>query len=239
VSRPSTLTGRLGCLCALAASGVACTPTVHWEARAASDFTPSGHTVSVFGVYKDGQMSSEAWDSLRPRLEPLLGGGQCPIARDALADGPLFAAIDDYARTNGPTEDLLAEVGPAAQGDLILVLVEAGQPPAPEAKVSVVNGSGPAGPGPGATSGKAGLAAYAPSRHPGGKDVLELSASLFSVAQGRSVALLDMQYSGNSRDEAEREFTERVGQVLPAVACRGWNWSAPVDPDKIRGLVER
>jgi hypothetical protein len=218
---------------------------VHWDARAASDFTPSGHTVSVFGVYKDGQMSPEAWDSLRPRLEPLLGGRQCPIAptesaAPPQADGPLFAAIDDYARTNGPTEDLLAEVGPAAQGDLILVLVEAGQPPAPAAKVSVVSGSGPAGPGPNATSGKAGLSAYGPGKHSGGKgDILELSASLFSVALGRSVALLDMQYSGNSRDEAEREFTERVGRLLPAVPCRGWNWSAGIDPERIRTLVER
>jgi hypothetical protein len=48
-----------------------------------------------------------------------------------------------------------------------------------------------------------------------------------------------MQYSGNSRDEAEREFTERVGRLLPAVPCRGWNWSAGIDPERIRTLVER
>ncbi len=227
------------CLFAFAASIVACSPKVHWDAKSALDFTPSGHTVSVFGVYKDGQMNSEAWDALRARLEPVLGGRRCEIAEsDRRAESPLFAAVDDYARTNGPTDELLTQLAPAAEGDLILVFVEAGSLPAPEEKVSVVNSQAP-GPSPAAGKGSAGFAAFAPSKRPGGPDrnVLQLSASLFSVAQGRSVALIDLQYAGESVDEAEREFTAGVGRLIPAATCKGWDWHAKVDPEQIKKLA--
>jgi hypothetical protein len=228
------------CILACAASTVACSQRVRWDAKFASNFTPSGHTVSVFGVYKDGQMSSEAWDALRPRLEPLLGGRECDAARSgpAASDDPLFTAVDDYARTNGPTDDLLAQLAPAAQGDLILVLVEAGSLP-PAEKVSVVDSPAPAGPSPNAAKGTNGLGMYAPKKRTGPEpDVLQLSASLFSVAQGRAVALFDMRYAGDSIAEAEREFTTRVGRLLPATTCKGWDWHAKVDPERIRKLAE-
>jgi hypothetical protein len=230
------------CIAAFVASSVACTPSVAWDVKVAPGFTSAGHTVSVFGVYKDGQMSPEAWDALRPRFQPLLGGRECEIARGGAVPqgiGPLSTAIDEYARTNGPTDDLLEQLAPAARGDLILVLIEAGKL-SPEEKVSIVNSPSPAGPGSAGSQGTNGLAAFAPSKHSGGKerDVLQLSASLFSVSQGRSVALVDMQYSGDSVDEAMSKFTDRVGRLLPASPCTGWNWDAKVDPEKIRKLAE-
>jgi hypothetical protein len=229
--------GALAC----AASATACIPKVRWDTTSAADFVPSGHTVSVFGVYKDGQMSSEGWDVLRPRLEPFLGGRECEIAGGSAGgdEGSLSAAIADYAQTNGPTEDLLAQLAPAAEGDLILVLVEAGKLPPPDAKVSVVNSSAP-GPSATGTKGSAGFSAFAPDkRSAAARDVLQLSASLFSVAQGKSVALLDMQYSGDSIAEAESTFSARVGRLLPAATCKGWNWRANVDPERIRKLAEQ
>jgi hypothetical protein len=228
------------CIFALAASTVACSPTTQWDTRFASDFKPSGHTVSVFGVYKNGQMNPDAWDAMRPRLEQVLGGRRCEIARDPLANSPLFAAVDDYTRTNGPTEDLLAQLAPAAQGDLILVFVEAGSLP-PKENISVVDSPQPAGPSQGTTKGSAGLATFNPKKHTGGAEnnVLQLSASLFSVAQGRSVALIDMQYSGDSVEEAKGEFTDRVARLLPATTCKGWDWQAKVDPERIRKLAEQ
>jgi hypothetical protein len=227
------------CILALAASTAACGQTVRWDAKFAPNFTPSGHTVSVFGVYKDGQMNSEAWDALRPRLEPLLGGRGCDIGRSgtAASDDPLFTAVDEYARTNGPTDDLLAQLAPAAEGDLILVLVEAGSLP-PQENISVVDSTSPAGPSPNASKGTNGLAMYAPKKRTGPEpDVLQLSASLFSVAQGRAVALFDMRYAGDSVAEAEREFTARIGRLLPATTCKGWDWHAKVDPERIRKLA--
>jgi hypothetical protein len=240
-SRPVIRAFDSACVLALSVSAVACSPRVHWDEKSALDFNPAGHTVSVFGVYKDGQMSADAWDALRPRLEPLLGGRKCEIVGgDPRADGSLISAIDDYARTNGPTENLLAQLAPAAEGDLILVLVEAGRLPASDEKVSVVNSTAPAGPSPAGSKGTAGFAAFAPSKRSDGVDrnVLQLTASLFSVAQGRSVAVVDMQYSGDSVSEAESEFTARVGRLLPAAKCKGWGSRANVDPDRIRRLAD-
>jgi hypothetical protein len=235
--RAAIVVGALAC----AASTTACIPKVRWDTTSTADFVPSGHTVSVFGVYKDGQMSSEGWDILRPRLEPFLGGRGCEIAGGVPRgdEGPLLAVIADYARTNGPTEDLLGQLAPAAEGDLILVLVEAGKLPPPDAKVSVVNTSAP-GPSATGTKGSAGFSAFAPDkRSAAARDVLQLSASLFSVSQGKSVALLDMQYSGDSIAEAESTFSARVGRLLPAATCKGWNWRADVDPERIRKLAEQ
>jgi hypothetical protein len=236
-TRSVMVAGALACV----ASTTACVPKMRWDTTSAADFAPAGRTVSVFGVYKDGQMSSEGWDVLRPRLEPFLGGGACAIAGgNARGDeGPLLAVIADYARTNGPTEDLLAQLAPAAEGDLILVLVEAGKLPPPDAKVSVVNSTAP-GPSATGTKGSAGFSAFAPDkRSAAGHDVLQLSASLFSVVQGKSVALLDMQYSGDSIAEAESAFAARFGRLVPAATCKGWNWSANVDPERIRKLAEQ
>ncbi len=228
------------CIVAFAASSVACAPSVSWDVKLAPGFSPSGHTISVFGVYKDGQMSPEAWDALRARLEPLLGGHECEIARGSSpqqSESPLSAVIDDYTRTNGPTDDLLTQLAPAARGDLILVLIEAGKL-SPEEKVSIVDSPSPAGPGAGGGHGGSGLSTFAPKKHGTERDVLQLSASLFSVSQARSVALVDMQYSGDSADEAMGEFTDRVRRLLPASKCAGWNWDAKVDPEGIRKLAQ-
>jgi hypothetical protein len=243
--KPPTWTSAFGLmfLFAFAASAFACSPREHWTSQFATDFKPSGHTVSVFGVYRDGQMSTEAWSALRPRFEPVLGRRECEIAHDhsfAEGDSPLFVAVDDYARANGPTDDLLAQLSPAAEGDLILVLVEAGRLPAPEEKTNAVNSSA-AAPGPNASgSQRSGLSTFAPKKHSGDGDpnVLQLSASLFSVAQGRSVALVDLRYSGDSVDDAIGEFTARVARLLPDTTCRGWNWHTDVDPERIRRLVQ-
>ena len=235
VSRPFAR----ACILAMAASPLACTPSVSGDVKVAPGFSSSGHTVSVFGVYKDGQMSSEAWDALRPRLEPLLGGRECEIARGSSpqAASPLSAAIAEYARTNGPSDDLLAQLAPAARGDLILVLIEAGKL-SPDEKISVVDAPSPGRPAAPGNHGATGLATFAPDKHAAARDVLQLSASLFSVSQGRSVAFVDMQYSGDSIDKAIGEFTDRMRTLLPASTCTGWNWDANVDPERIRKLED-
>jgi hypothetical protein len=206
----------------------------------APDFQHARHTVSVFGVFKDGQVSSEAWDALRPHLDPLLGGSQCAIACDArlaASDTPLFSAIDDYTRANGPSDDLLAELAPAALGDLILVLVEDGKLPEVE-KLSIVDSAPTKQPGPNPGHGS-GFSAFESSKRRTGEsgDRLQLSASLYSIAQGRSVALLDLRYSGTSREEAIDEFAARLARALPETRCGGWAWRATVDADHIRRLT--
>lgn len=241
----------VGLTCAATALA-GCTTTEHWESKVASGFRTAGHTVSVLGVYRDGEMSGQAWESMRPRLEPRLGGARCPIVRnDPLAGvgGPVAAAVEEYTRANGPTDDLLAQLGPAAEGDLILVLVQAGNLPVLEKAPSVAaaanapaqpqGGGGAGGGGPGGMGGQARAFSALPALRRGDRprDVLQFSAYVFSVAEARSVALVNLQYTGEDEEEAARDFAARVGDLLPAATCKGWNWQADVDPEKIRKLA--
>ncbi|HEV3191133.1 MAG TPA: hypothetical protein VGY54_11580 [Polyangiaceae bacterium] len=195
--------------------------------RFGPDFTPGRHTVSVLGVYKDGQMSTEAWNAIAARIAPSLGSPTCEAGYGntlSKTNGGLASAIDDYARDNGPTDELLTELAPAAQGDLILVLTVAGKPPVPK-KVSVQDAPPAQGAGMGQMRG---------GRRGGGQgaredpNFFEMSALLFSVAQVRSVAVVSMQYSGQNVDEAITNFATKLHGTLPATKCTGWNWNTNV-----------
>ena len=106
----------------------ACADDAQFTTRFASDFTPAQHVVSVLGVFKDGQMNSESWEALGPRLSAPFGA-TCDTAYAALvaSNQPLSAAIDDYVRANGPGDELLEQLAPAATGDVILVFTVAGK----------------------------------------------------------------------------------------------------------------
>jgi hypothetical protein len=233
----------------LALAGMAATALIlagcgsaQFDTKLAPGFTAAHHTVSVLGVYKDGQMSSEAWGNISGRMASWLGTSQCPVGYASAAtehDGALLAAIDDYARANGPTEELLNQLAPAAKGDLILTVTIAGRPPTPE-KVSVVNdsnsnGQGGAGGGGMGAGGGHGGGASGPKHGPAtDTNVLDMVASLFSVSEHRSVAQVSMRYSGETVDDALTRFAQRLAVTLPGATCSGWNWSAQVDPDRIR-----
>jgi len=151
----------------------------------------------------------------------------------------LAEAIDEYARADGPTDDLLAEISPAAKGDLVLVLTFAGTLPQ---RVTVDAGAqrrAPTQPASGARGGGRGMR-RAPmggtSKTAGVVDtnLLDISASLYSIAQSRSIAMVAMQYSGASLDEAMTKFAAKLAQSLAGTLCVGWNWDAKIDPDRIR-----
>jgi hypothetical protein len=223
-----------GTLCGVIVWAVACRSPSQFATNFAPDFQLTHHKVSVFGVYKDGQMSSDAWGGLAPRIEPLLGGAPCDVAYDSklvMSNAALASAIADYARESGPGDDLLAQMRPAAQGDLIVVFTASGRLPV-EAKTTVNDPTPPA-----AGMGGKGFATIS-SKPKGGEDksVLQLSASFFSVSQGHSVGLVQLLYSGESVDEAMAQFAAKVSQALPGGTCSGWNWSAQIDPERIRAL---
>jgi hypothetical protein len=228
------------------AAAAACGSTdASFTSRLASDFAPARHVVSVLGAYRDGQMSADTWNLIGPKISPSLGAANCDAAYAfALVSthGAVSSAIDDYTRSNGPTDDLLAQLAPAAKGDLILVLTLAGrvrshsndaESPASVSGTPAIGGRGSAG---GARGG-----AIAPSRREPRSaretDAFEMSASLFSIALRRSVALVAMQYSGASADEAVAQFAAKLARVLPAATCAGWNWAAAVDAEQIRRSI--
>jgi hypothetical protein len=214
--------------------------------KLASDFAPGRHAVSVLGVYKDGQMSADAWETMAPTLSPSLGATDCSDGYSEAMRSTheaLSSAIDDYARSNGPTDELLAQLAPAARGDLIVVITFAGKLPAAKAKPSVATNSGPMGVGQsgarGARGGSGGRrTSNARSFAAPDPNELDISATVFSVAQGRSVGLVAMQYSGESVDEAITRFAAQLRDALPQARCDGWDWTAKVDEERIRQAID-
>lgn len=214
----------------------ACETSAAFTTKFASDFAPGGRTVSVLGVYKDGRMSEGGWAILKPHVLPALGGGLCTPGYDILApaDSPLAQAIDDYTVADGPTDELLAQLAPAARGDLILVLTFAGRLPA-QAKVDVT-ASPQSGQDPRAAGGGGRWSGVAPTG-PEDPNALDISALLYSVHDARSVGLLALQYRGQSVDEAMTKFGARLAQTLPHAVCADWSRDVKIDPDRIRRIA--
>jgi hypothetical protein len=224
----------------------ACSDEAQFTTRFASDFSPSLHTVSVLGVFRDGQMSTEAWESLGPKLSSPFGG-TCDTAYAGLVtyNQPLSSAIDDYVRANGPGDELLEQLAPAATGDLIAVFTVAGHvatKAAPPPDTTAVQQSSPMT---GAGGGK-----YRGSR-PGGVNggrgmpkapaaaAFEVSVSFYSVSQKRAVGMLALQYDGTSQDDALQRMAAKLGLALPSAKCATWDWKAKVDDSRIRALIEQ
>jgi hypothetical protein len=220
----------LGLLLLLLAAG--CRHETDYATTFAPDFSPAHHVVSVLGVFKDGKMSSEAWDAIAARVSSSLGAAKCEAAYTDSAISPnqaLWSAVDQYTLANGPTDDLLAKIAPAARGDLVLVLTVAGKLPTPE-KIHVQDEN--------QNRRNAGLTRnsglmFRPPALPLVTDRLDLSASFFSVPKAASVALVALEYSGESLDEAIAGFTAKLASALPGATCTGWNWDAKIDPEAI------
>jgi hypothetical protein len=232
--------------CLLVAAAAGCADGTKFSTRYASDFAHTPHTISVLGVYKDGRMNPDVWDQIGPGLcAPL--GGTCSPAYDTLihANPNLSAAIDDYARANGIGDDLIDQLAPAATGDLIMVITVAGHVTGkntglpdstavaggpPSTMGSKYRGAGMSTPGGGAAM-RRGRAL------PDGAE-FEMSASLFSVSQHRSVGMVAMEYSGPSVDDAVARLAAKLRAELAGSKWGGWNWGVQVDDQHIRELIE-
>jgi hypothetical protein len=228
----------------------ACSGDAQLSSRFAPDFTRAPHTVAVFGVYKDGRMSSDAWEQVGAGLSRPFGA-TCDAAYPQIEarNQTLSGAIDDYARANGVGDELLEQLAPAAQGDLILVISVAGRvgskgPNLPD-QSTLASGT------PGVSSSKyrtgsaIGSPVGGPSRGSGAmrkpidtSSAFEMTASLYSVAEKKSVGAVTLEYDGKSVDEAVARLAERLGQELPGSRCGSWNWDVQLDDHRIRDLGE-
>lgn len=176
--------------------------------------------VSILGVYRDGRMSSEAWGDVAPRLARLWSGGACQSGFDgsfARRNPDLSSTIDDYARANGPTDELLGALGPAAGGRYVMVVTVAGHAPAPTKMTSI------------AESEAAAKDHKKVERGASASDELDLSALVFSVPERRSVATVRVRYGGSSGDEGYSLLGASLARLLPRTRCAGWDW-ATLDP---------
>ena len=234
------LTAALSAFLALAACAEG---DVQFDVKYAPTFQKGG-TVSVLGVFREGRMSPETWEDIGPRFSAAFGKGLCPVAYDAklVTSKPEVAdAVDEYARANGVTDDLITELAPAASGDTVLVITVAGRPLSP----AHGDGGSPGGPTSAPIASQRGMGRRGSSTMGGGgmarmavdRNAFEMSASLFSVQEHRSIAMVSMGYSGQSGAEALQKFVAKVRESFPGLSCVGWHLDTPIDEKKIREIT--
>jgi hypothetical protein len=231
---------------AVVAPTAGCSDYAQVSTRFAPDFVQGRHSVSVLGIFKDGQMSSDAWESIGARLSAPFGA-TCETGYGQLvtSNQGLSAAVDDYVRANGPGDEMLEQLAPAATGDLVVVFTVAGHvstKPGNTADTSSMSSTPPGG-SMGSGGGKyrgmrPGGATGRGMARPTAIAALQISASFYSVSQKKAVGLVAMDYDGTSLDEAFQKMAAKVSASLPGSTCGGWDWKAPVDEGRLRGLIE-
>jgi hypothetical protein len=91
-------------------------------------------SVSVFGIFRNGRMSPEAWEDFGKVLSTPFSEGLCKAAYDVVltdTSPELAAAIDDYTKENGVSDELLEKFATFAKGDTIVLIAIDGQLPKP------------------------------------------------------------------------------------------------------------
>lgn len=227
------------------------------DAKFATNYDPAfrraTNAVSVLGVYKDGRMSSEAWNDLGPRFASAFGGEACDVFySDALLakDPALAAAVDDEARANGVTDSLAGALAPASGAETIAfvtVLGHAGHEPKGDKVMSESTAApSPVGGGGGGRSGGGGRRGGGGAPSGGGgpstgdapHDVLEVAMALYSVREHRTVGIVAMKYDGESNSEGYAAFVAKVRAELPGAKCVPWKCDVRIDPDSMKALSD-
>ena len=205
----------------------------HVRVGTASDFSPTpGARVSVLGVFRDGRMSEDSWKPLATPVSRALGSGACSAGwgegmREAQPE--LAKWVEDTAREDGVTEDLLARVAPSAKGDLMMTLMVYRYMPKSRTRPAAGQPRVQTGPPRRRGYGRIGPRPVEQEE----EHVFELSASLYSVRAHKLVAEIDLRYGGDDLDEAMNAFVGKLKTVVPGASCVGWAWPdrAPTDDD--------
>jgi hypothetical protein len=205
----------------------------------AADYQRTPAKISFVGLFKDGRVNAEAWDGVNEAIDRHLHGYPCAplFSNDLTAKNPDFAgALDDFTRANGVGDELLDKLAPMAKGDLVAVVVMAGQPP------QLIDGGvlpavEPVGGRTGGMGGRRGVARG--SRGPvTDHNVFELAVSLYSVKTHKSVGQIAMSYTGRSVEDALAKFSQRFAAETAGSSCTGWTVDPSLDGEAIRKLAE-
>jgi hypothetical protein len=161
-------------------------------------------------------MSPDTWTQISPQITSVLGQKACATGYGdplASADPALYAAVDESVRDEGITEELLERFAAKAEGEMILVLTLNGHTTVGHNIDGSVSRGSRRQPG-----------ASAPPGRSAALNELAISATLFSVSRRRSVARLNMVYSGSNLQDAMDKFVVRLRDLIPGARCRGWRW---------------
>lgn len=209
-----------------------------FDVQSAPSWSRGNHRVSTFGVRRDGLMMRDGWGALGPEMAAPFRANACEVAYSAQtfkAATDFGAAVDDYIRSYGVTDELLGKLAPAAQGDAILFITLSGHP-------QYSGDSGPPSAAAMGGRGKVGMQGGVFNVDKGGSSSgssdggFTVDAVLFSVADKKSIAELRMNYAGNRIDDALRLFNDRFEKEFPGTACAGWNWAGQVDAATVKSL---
>jgi len=215
----------------------------------APSFSRNRRHISVFAIKRDGLLSPDGWAALGPEQPAPFDGTSCDVgyARGSLSARPsLEDSLQDYERDNGVTDELLTLLAPAAKGDTIMLVTIEGQVREPHESNASTRSATPApasgggrggrrrGGGSGGGAGPARSNRSEPSAEP-----FTISATFYSIAEHRSVGLVELAYSGTRMDEALDQFRTKLEAEFPGSTCSGWDWSAPIDEAKITSLTEQ
>jgi hypothetical protein len=235
------------CLALSAASATGCAPDgVPFHLLSGPEFAEADRTISVFGLFKDGELTAETQTSLGPTPWSFLGGNGCDVAYAALAGkSPTLAkTVDGYAKNNGITDDLLAVFAPAAKGAMIMSVIVAGHVTVDDAGTETTPAPPPPSspsPGHGGGHGHRGGGTM-PSRstreRSADRGAIELSASFYAVGAQRSVAIAETRYVGSSPEAAWKTFSTKLAAAMPGATCRGWSLDAHLDTNSLQRLLE-
>jgi hypothetical protein len=227
-------------IAALALLGACAGEPDQFQTQFSPGLTGKAHTLSVFGVFRDGRMSTRAWDELAPKLTDMLGLDPCDAAYGAelvTNYGALASAIDDYSKNYGVTDPLLDQLAPAAEGDLILVVVVAGAPK-PKGGAEPQTRPRPA-PGPSGPGGRMRRAPFPGRAEPRETATFDVVFSVFSPKEHAMVGAVAFHYTGTSEDVAFAKVQAKWKELFPKTSCKKWDFEAhPVDSDSIRVLPE-
>lgn len=185
-------------------------------------------TVSVFGVFRDGRLESSAWEDVGAGF----AADTCPVGYDEtlrVSHPEIASAIDASARDDGVGDAAMQKLESYAQGDYILLVTLFGRLPTAKER-NEARSSSPTF----ATS-------QAPARQQGRKgsrpmtqqdDIVPLSGglqvvtTLYSKREHRTVAGLEMEYTGSTTEGAFAAFWKRWNAEFPGLSCRDWAWPA-------------
>jgi hypothetical protein len=195
-------------------------------------------TISFLGLFKDGRVNAEAWDPVNEAIDRHLHGYPCaPLySNDLTAKNPdLAAAIDDFTRANGVGDELLDKLAPMAKGDLIGIVVMAGQPPQviDSGAMPPVEASGNSQRR-GRMGGTRGGSRGPVTDH----NAFELSVSLYSIKTHKAVGQISMSYTGKTVEDALARFRERFAAETAGSSCSGWSVDPGMDGEAIRKLAQ-
>jgi hypothetical protein len=198
------------------------------------NFHEAKRTISVVSVYREGRFSPDSFEQIEPQIAAALGKGceQGYTERLRESDPNLYDDIDQRARQDGISDEVIAQMAPAALGDTLMVVQFYGPLPQPKGKHTTGAAPMPQGRAP-YSRGAAGMTGRTPTmgnedpRYTARRADVQIAATLYSRVDHAFVGEVALTYAGKDVDEALRRFGARLAEELRGATCAGWKWPEP------------